>query len=665
MIAPDIHRRSGDAVSREHGEGKLSAVETAARLTVRVSDLSELADPSAPASLSGWSPPVQASGSFPLSSTPPLRDLWRHAARQRPKVVFATAMSLANKVFDVLPELLIGVAVDVVVNEGDSLLNRITGVEDRFGQLLILAGVTVVIWLAESASEYVAHVTWRNLAQSLEHDVRMEAYRHVQSLEMAYFEDTTSGGMMTVLNDDVNQLERFLDVGADDIIQSIANVVLVGIVFAVISPTLMVLAFLPIPIIVIGSLRFQKRLVPRYDAVRAVATDIGDTLSNSLGGVATVKAFNGEEREVARLDTESRRYQQVNGEAIRLSTAFIPLIRIAILAGFVTTLVVGGKAALDGTIAVGSYSVLVFMTQRLLWPLTELGTILDLYQRAMASCRRIFGLLDLEPSVQPGTNELSLPVSGDVRFDDVTFSYHRSPDSGSGDAERTVLDGFSLHVPAGETHAVVGSTGSGKSTVLKLLLRLYEPDSGTITLDGADVRDLTFASLRGATGLVPQDVFLFHGTVRENIAYGRPDASFDDVRRAAELAEADGFIRAMPHGYDSLVGERGQKLSGGQRQRITIARAILRDPAVLLLDEATSAIDNETEAAIQESLARVAVGRTTVVIAHRLSTIRHAHRIHVMEAGRIVEAGSHDELVAAGGLYAALWRVQTGEPSSA
>ncbi len=614
--------------------------------------------------------------SFPLSSPPPLRDLWRHASRNRSTVVFATVLSLVNKVFDVLPEFLIGVAVDVVVNEGDSLVNKITGVEDRFEQLLILAGVTVVIWLCESASDFAAHVMWRNLAQSIEHDTRMEVYAHVQTLEMSYFEDTTSGGMMTVLNDDVNQLERFLDTGADDIIQSIANVVLVGLVFAIISPTLMVLAFLPIPIIVIGSLLYQKRLEPRYDAVRSSAADIGDTLSNSLGGVATVKAFSGEAREVERLEVESRRYATVNGEAIKLSSAFIPIIRIAILAGFVMTLVVGGKAALDGTLAVGMYSVLVFMTQRLLWPLTELGQILDLYQRAMASCRRIFGLLELQPTIAQGADELARPVRGEVRFDAVEFSYHRpdrtdrpgaadaAPSEASGSADRRVLRDFSLHVPAGETHAIVGSTGSGKSTVLKLLLRLYEPDAGTISLDGTPTDSLTFASLRGATALVPQDVFLFHGTVAEIIAYGRPDAARDQIVAAAELAEADAFIAAMPDGYDSLVGERGQKLSGGQRQRITIARAILRDPAVLLLDEATSAIDNETEAAIQASLARVSLDRTTIVIAHRLSTIRHAHRIHVMEAGRIVEAGDHDELIALGGLYAALWRVQTGERSA-
>jgi ATP-binding cassette subfamily B protein len=614
-------------------------------------------------------PPTRPAA-FPLSSTPPLKDLWRHASRQRPKVVFATIMSVLNKAADIMPELLIGVAVDVVVNEGESMVGRLTGVEDRFDQLLILAAVTVVVWLIESGTQYVAHITWRNLAQTVEHDTRMEVYRHVQSLEMSYFEDTTSGGMMTVLNDDVNQLERFLDVGADEMIVTAANVVFVGIVFAVISPTLAVLAFLPIPVIVLGSLRYQRRLQPRYDAVREAATRIGDTLSNSLGGVATVKAYTGEEREVDRLGADSNHYREVNGKAIALSSAFIPLIRIAILVGFTMTLVVGGAAALNGTLAVGAYSVLVFMTQRLLWPLTQLGEILDLYQRAMASCRRIFGLLELEPRILPGTRELPTPVRGEVSFEDVTFSYHRPPPEPDGDGEApaaapdsdlAVLRDFSLTVPAGETHAIVGSTGSGKSTVLKLLLRLYEPDSGTIRMDGVAIDELTFASLRGATGFVPQDVFLFHGSVRDNIAYGRPDATDAQVRHAAELAEADDFIRAMPHGYDSLVGERGQKLSGGQRQRITIARALLRDPAVLLLDEATSAIDNETEAAIQESLARVSVDRTTIVIAHRLSTIRHAHRIHVMEAGRIVEAGTHDELVALGGLYAALWRVQTGE----
>jgi ATP-binding cassette subfamily B protein len=328
-----------------------------------------------------------------------------------------------------------------------------------------------------------------------------------------------------------------------------------------------------------------------------------------------------------------------------------------VLTGFTMTLIVGGRAALRGELAIGVFSMLVYMTQRLLWPLTALGETLDLYQRAMASCRRIFGLLAVEPAIVAGATDLPEPARGAVRFDDVRFAY------APGGVE--VLRGLSLDVPAGETHAIVGATGSGKSTVVKLLLRLYEPTAGRITVDDHPIDQLTFRSLRHSMGFVAQDVFLFHGTVRENLTYGRPDATDAEVRRAAELAEAATFIEAMPQGYDTVVGERGQKLSGGQRQRLTIARAILRDPPILVLDEATSAVDNETEAAIQRSMDRVSVGRTTIVIAHRLSTVRHAHRIHVMEAGQVIESGTHEELVDHGGLYAALWRVQTGEAGAA
>ena len=228
-----------------------------------------------------------------------------------------------------------------------------------------------------------------------------------------------------------------------------------------------------------------------------------------------------------------------------------------------------------------------------------------------------------------------------------------------------MLHGLDLDIAPGETHAIVGATGAGKSTVVKLLLRLYEPSAGSITIDGVPIDELTFGSLRGSIGFVSQDVFLFQGTVRENLTYGRPDATDEDVIQAATLAEAHTFISALPDGYDTIVGERGQKLSGGQRQRLTIARAILRNPAILVLDEATSAVDNETEAAIQRSLARVSADRTTIVIAHRLSTVRHAHRIHVLEAGEVIEAGTHEELVELGGLYAALWRVQTGDAVTA
>ena len=603
----------------------------------------------------------------PSLEAPPLVRLWRYARGHRRTVVAATGFSVLNKLADVMPELLIGAAVDVVVRADDSLVATVFGVEDRFGQLVVLAIINVAVWLIESASEFVANLLWRNLAQTIEHEARMDAYRHVQRLELAWFEDQSTGGLLSILNDDVNQLERFLDVGANELVRTFVNVVFVGVVFFVVEPVLGVMAFLPIPIIVWGSVRYQRRLEPRYVVVRQAAGDLGALLANNVSGIATIRAFTAEARESERVAAASGEYREANREAIRLSSAFIPLIRLAILAAFTLTLLIGGRAALNGTLEVGVFSVLVYMTQRLLWPLTRLGETFDLYQRAMASTRRILDLLAVDPTIVDGVHALPAPVVGEVRFESVRFAYGHLPSSGTtgnGDAARRappVLDGVDLVVPPGETHAIVGATGAGKSTVVKLLLRLYDTNAGRIVLDGVDVRTVPLAELRRAVGYVGQDVFLFQGTVRENLAYGRPDAGDAELERAARLAEAHDFIVELPEGYDTVVGERGQKLSGGQRQRLSIARAILKDPAVLVLDEATSAVDNETEAAIQRSLEIVGRDRTVIVIAHRLSTVRHADRIHVLEAGRIVESGTHDALVEERGLYAALWRIQTGE----
>jgi ATP-binding cassette subfamily B protein len=303
---------------------------------------------------------------------------------------------------------------------------------------------------------------------------------------------------------------------------------------------------------------------------------------------------------------------------------------------------------------VGVYSVLVFLTQRLLWPLTRLGTTLDLYQRAMASTTRVLNLLRTQERIEDGQESLPVEqVRGEVVFDDVLFSYVSD--------HLVTLRDLSFRVRAGETAAIVGATGAGKSTVVKLLLRFYDVDSGRICLDGHDIRTLRMRDLRQAIGLVSQDVFLFHGTVRDNIAYGSFGASRDEVIAAARVAEAHDFIMALPDGYHTIVGERGQKLSGGQRQRISIARAVLKDPPVLILDEATSSVDNETEAAIQRSLERIVKDRTTIVIAHRLSTVRNADRIFVLDNGILREQGRHDDLVRGEGIYATLWRVQTGE----
>jgi ATP-binding cassette subfamily B protein len=323
-----------------------------------------------------------------------------------------------------------------------------------------------------------------------------------------------------------------------------------------------------------------------------------------------------------------------------------------ILLGFTALLLYGGMEAVAGTLSVGTYSVLVFLTQRLLWPLTRLGETLDQYQRAMASTNRVMNLLDTPIEMHSG--DISLPVDqvkGHLELRDVTFAYNgRTP----------VIQNLFLNIPAGKTIAIVGSTGSGKSTLVKLLLRLYEIQGGTITLEGIELRQLKLKDLRSCIGLVSQDVFLFHGTVAENITYGTFDGTLAEIIEAAKIGEAHDFIMQLPQGYDTIVGERGQKLSGGQRQRIAIARAVLKNPPILILDEATSAVDNETEAAIQRSLEKITVNRTTIAIAHRLSTVRNADCIYVMERGKLVEQGRHEELLERQGIYASLWRVQSG-----
>jgi ATP-binding cassette subfamily B protein len=587
------------------------------------------------------------------SNEHPLGRLWRYARGHRSQTVLATTFSILNKVFDLAPPLLIGMAVDVVVAQEDSFLAQL-GISDVTTQLVILAVLTVAIWALESLFEYLYGVYWRNLAQAVQHELRTDTYAHVQKLELAYFEDRSTGGLMAILNDDINQLERFLDIGANDLIQVVTTVVVIGAIFFGLAPSVAWLAFLPMPFIFWGSMRFQREIAPRYAEVRRQVGILSGQLGNNLSGIATIKSFAAEEHEEARIGRLSNNYQDSNRRAITLSSAFVPLIRMAIVVGFVFTLVYGGILAVRGELNVGAYSVMVFMTQRLLWPLTRLGQTNDLYQRAMASTTRVLDLLDTKAYIDDGSQRLPVEgVRGEVTFDGITFEYknHNLP----------VIRDLSLHVPAGETVAIVGATGSGKTTLVKLLLRFYDVRSGRVCLDGHDIRELRLVDLRRAIGFVSQDVFLFHGTVRENIAYGSFEATFEQIVEAAKIAEAHAFITELPYGYDTVVGERGQKLSGGQRQRLSIARAVLKDPPVLILDEATSSVDNETEAAIQRSMERITVGRTTIVIAHRLSTVRNADRIFVLEKGLLREHGRHDELVAIGGIYAGLWRVQTGE----
>jgi ATP-binding cassette subfamily B protein len=579
-----------------------------------------------------------------------LKNLYLYSKEQETKVRRGILYSILNKLFDLAPPVLIGIAIDIVVEGSDSFLGSL-GIEDRRQQLIVLAFLTFIIWALESTFDYVAAVTWRNISQDVEHSLRTDTFKNVLGLDLQYFENKSSGRLMAVLNDDVNQLEKFLDTGANKLLQTLTTVVVIGGTFLYISPLIAIFAFIPIPIIIFGSFTFTKTIASRYTRIRNAIETLNANLSNSLSGVLTVKSFNREEKEFNRILTSSTEVKSANYHAIKLSAAFIPIIRIAILFGFTATLLIGGFMALDGEINVAMYSVLLFITQRLLWPLTELGDTFDLYQRAMASFKRINTLKNTQPDIQNGSIEAG-SIEKLIALEDVNFSYVDN---------FPVLNNVSINIKKGSTTAIVGSTGSGKSTLIKLLLRLYDVKAGKIKFDDIDIKDLNIHSLRKTIGLVSQDIFLFEGTVFENIAYGNLEASNGDIWKAAKLSESDEFINLLPNKEDTIVGERGQKLSGGQRQRISIARAILKNPEILILDEATSAVDNETEAAIQRSLDTLKEGRTVIAIAHRLSTIRNADIIYVLEKGQIVESGTHEELVKLKKVYANLWDVQTGK----
>lgn len=582
----------------------------------------------------------------------PLQRLLNYGNKYRPQIYQATAYSIINTILDLAPPWLIGVAVDILVQQQDSFIAKI-GIKEVVWQFALLSLITVIVWIFESLSEYAYNRLWRNLAQNIQHNLRLDAYDHLQELESAYFEDSSTGGLMSILGDDINQLEDFLNGGANEIIQVTTSfIILIGGAFFILPLNITLAAMLPMPFILWGSLVYQKRLEPRYADVREKVSFLNSRLANNITGISTIKSFTAENYESDRLAIESEAYKKSNAKAIKLSAAFVPVIRMLVLVGFTSLLFLGGMAAYSRKISIGNYSVLLVLVQRLLWPLVFLGETFDRYQRAMASTKRVMDLLDTPIEITTGDMSLVVEqVEGEVEFKNITFAYRNS---------KTIIKDLSLYIPAGKTIAVVGSTGSGKSTLVKLLLRFYDVSNGSITIDGIDIQKLNLSDLRRSIGLVSQDVFLFHGTVAENIAYGTFEATDKAIINAAKIAEAHDFITQLPQGYETIVGERGQKLSGGQRQRIAIARAVLKNPPILILDEATSAVDNETEAAIQRSLDKITQNRTTIAIAHRLSTIRHSHCIYVMDHGQIVEQGKHEDLLLLDGIYASLWRVQSG-----
>ena len=583
----------------------------------------------------------------------PFRRLLSHMKDHRKTIRLASLCSITNKIWDLAPPLLIGLAVDVVVLRENSYLAGL-GYTDPWNQLILLSILTFLIWGLESLFEYFYGVLWRNLAQTVQHELRLDTFNHVQKQGMGWFDERQKGDILAILNDDINQLERFLDKGANDLLQVSTTVLVVGAVFIFISWEVAMLAIIPIPLIVWGSFKYQRSLEPKYADVRNAAGKMNALLENDLSGMSTIQSFTAEDMEVARVKELSEDYREANRKAIRLSAAFTPLIRMAILCGFTATLLLGGWFTLEGELAVGAYSVLVFMTQRLLWPLTRLGETFDLYQRAMASSTRVLDVLTSEIEISEGEYmpEIDVIENSDIKFDDVSFAYS--------DRDNTFTN-LSLTIPAGKTTGVVGSTGAGKTTLTRLILRFAQPNSGKIIWAGQDIGNWSLRQLRSSIALVEQHITLFPTSILENIRYGNPDATDQQVIDAATVAEVTEFVETLPNQWETMVGEGGYRLSGGQRQRLAIARAVLKDAPLLILDEATSAVDNETEASLQRSIDYVSKDRTTLIIAHRLSTIRNCDTILVMDNGQVVEQGEHNELVSLGGIYSRLWKVQTGE----
>lgn len=588
----------------------------------------------------------------------PLKELWGYAKAWHSSIKAASFYSIANKIFDIFPEILIGVAIDIVVERDQSFVAQL-GFVTPASQLTVLAALTFLIWALESATEYKAEILWRKLAQEIQHALRMDGVRHSQKLSLSWYEGKNTGQLLSTLGEDVNQVERFLNTGPNQIIQLLVSSLLVGGVFLYISPIISFFAILPIPIILLFGFKFRDKLSVRYTAVRESAGRLSAKLSGIMNGVVTIRAAVAEKHQIERVERESASYNTTNHHAIVLSSAFVPLIRMGVLAGFLFTLVLGGLKTFDGEIAPAAYTVLVFLTQRLLWPFTRFGEIIDLYERSTASIKRVLNLLGAPIDIKDVENpQVIANPKGQVELKGVTFQYT--------DRQPTIKD-FSLNIAPGEFVAFVGPTGAGKSTLIKLMLRFYDITKGEMFVDGIPIQELALANLRGMIGYVSQDDFLFDGTIEENLKLPSPDIADHAMIDAAKAAEAHDFISQLPDGYQTKVGERGQKLSGGQRQRLAIARAIITKPKILIFDEATSAVDNDTEAAIQRSIERLTqtanspeLKTTLICIAHRLSTIKNADQIYVLRDGAIEERGKHQDLVANQGFYAKLWSIQTG-----
>lgn len=511
-----------------------------------------------------------------------------------------------------------------------------------------LLGVFVARAFLQFVRSYMAHVAgWGVVA-----DARRHIYEHMQRLSLRFYEDKQTGQLMSRMVNDSDMFERLISHALPDALVNVLTLIGVSIVMISMSWPLTLLSLVPIPVIVLAMRSYARYVRPAFRQRQQELGQLNATLNDNLSGIREIKAFTQEEREALRVGKQIHRYRDSLLRALRLMATFGPFIDFASSLGTVVVIYFGGRLAFQQTLPVADLVAFFLYLDLFYQPVRALNGAWESIQEALAGGDRVAELLQEQPEVAETPRSIALPgrAAGHLAFRNVSFGYSTG---------ETVLEHIDLEIPANSVVALVGPTGVGKTTLASLIPRFYDVNSGAILLDGRDIREIKLKSLRQQISIVLQDVFLFHGTVRENILFGNPDATEEEMIRAAQIANAEEFIARLPNGYDTLIGERGVKLSGGQKQRLAIARAVLKDAPILILDEATSSVDTETELLIQQALERLMVGRTTLIIAHRLSTIRNADMIVVLEGKHIVERGTHRELMAQDGLYRHLNMIQT------